>query len=162
MSTAYELLLIVHSFTRWAVLAACVLTVARAGSGWASRAPWSAFDERAARALVAIIDLQVLLGLTLYLVLSPLARAARALWSMHGLGALWATRQLSFFGLIHPCLALLAAFVAHAAWVAARRADDARLRRLRLGAGAAVALALFLMAVPWPFLGHERPWFRFY
>jgi hypothetical protein len=162
MSTAYELLLILHSFTRWWVLVACVLMVACAWWRGSSGASWSAFDDRVARVFIASIDVQVLLGLTLYLGLSPLARAARALWSTHGWGALWATRQLSFFGLIHPCLALLAAFVAHAAWVAARRADAASPRRRRLGVGAALALALFLIAVPWPFLGHERPWFRLY
>lgn len=162
MSAAYELLLILHSFTRWWVLLACAVTMARAALRGASRSSWSAFDERAARLFVASIDLQVLLGLSLYFGLSPLARAARALWSSEGFGAMWAERELSFFGFIHPCLALFAAFVAHASWVAARRADGAWARRRRLGAGAALALGLFLVAVPWPFLGHERPWFRFY
>lgn len=160
MSTVYELLLIVHSFTRWWVLVACALMIALAWSRTASRASWSLLDDRAARVFVASVDAQVLMGLSLYFGLSPLARAARALWRSQGFFAMWTERELSFFGLIHPSLALLAAFAAHAGWVAARRAEGARVRRRRLGAGAALALALFLLAVPWPFLGHERPWFR--
>ncbi len=162
MSAAYELLLIVHSFTRWWVLVACALMMARAWSRSASQASWSVLDDRAARAFVASVDLQVLMGLSLYFGLSPLARAARVLWGTKGFVAMWAEREPAFFGLTHPALALLAAIAAHGGWVAARRADGARERRRRLGVGAALALALFLAAVPWPFLGHERPWFRFH
>jgi hypothetical protein len=156
----YELLLIAHSYTRWWVLAWSASTVGyalfRAGSGGA----WSGRDQRVARLFVASVDVQVLLGSSLYLSVSPLARAARALWAAQGLAALWADPVLRFFGVIHPTLALLAAFVAHASWVAVRRTEQARLRQRRLAAGAAVALLIFLAAVPWPFLGHERPWFR--
>jgi hypothetical protein len=103
----------------------------------------------------------VLLGMSLYLELSPLARAARQLWVAGGFRAFWAQPELRFFGLIHPALALGAALVAHGGWVAVRRAATHAQRRRRLAAGAALSLAIFLAAVPWPFLGHERPWFRF-
>jgi hypothetical protein len=168
MLMTYELLLIVHSFTRWFVLGWSALTLLyalnRAGSQRASNASdrraWSARDQRVARVFIASVDLQVLLGLSLYLAVSPLARFARALWSARGFGALWAEPVLRFFGIIHPTLALLAACVAHVSWVAVRRTEDARQRHQRLALGAALALTLFLAAVPWPFLGHERPWFR--
>jgi hypothetical protein len=159
-NVVYELLLISHSFTRWWLLACSLLTSGYALVRALSRRGWSAGDQRVARVFVASVDLQVLLGLSLYLAASPLARAARALWSARGWGALWADPRLRFFGIIHPTLMLLGAFVAHASWVGVRRTEDARARRRRLAAGAALALALFLAAVPWPFLGHERPWFR--
>jgi hypothetical protein len=165
---AYELLLIVHSFTRWWVLGWSTLTLlyalfrATSRRAWnaSDRGAWSARDQRVARVFIASVDLQVLLGLSLYLAVSPLARAARASWAARGFGALWADPVLRFFGIIHPTLALLAACVAHASWVAVRRTEDARQRQRRLALGATLALAFFLAAVPWPFLGHERPWFR--
>jgi hypothetical protein len=161
MSTIHELLLVLHSFTRWWVLLVCLSLVPYALSGWLRRRAFVARDEKLLRLLVASVDLQVLLGLSLYFAFSPLARAARALWATRGFGAFWADPLLRFFGLVHPVLALTAALVVHASWVSARRAHSDVARYRRVAAGAALGLVLFLTAVPWPFLGHERPWFRF-
>jgi hypothetical protein len=158
VSAIYDGLLVVHSFTRWCVLMAAAFALAHAT--WPGRAS-APLDPRVGRVFVASVDVQVSLGLTLYFGVSPLARAARALWAEQGLLALWANRPLRFFGLVHPCMAVLAACVAHAAWVGVRRAETDASSRRWLAGGAALALAMFLAAVPWPFLGHERPWFRF-
>jgi hypothetical protein len=161
MNVAYEVTLIAHSFTRWGVLVACVLAALHALSRLVMRQSWTVRDQGFARVFVGSVDLQLLLGLSLYFGFSPLARAARALWSSEGCAELWAQRQLFFFGVIHPSLALLAALVAHASWVLARRAPRDSERHRWVASGAALALALFLAAIPWPFLGHERPWLRF-
>jgi hypothetical protein len=161
MGVVYEVLLVAHSFVRWAVLAACLLTAARGfGSVAGGARGWTARDQGVGRAFVASVDLQVVLGISLYFGVSPLARAARALWSSGGISALWAAPELRFMGLLHPLLALLAAVVAHAAWIAARRSAEPGARHARLAWGAALSALLLLAAVPWPFLGHERPWFR--
>lgn len=160
MGVVYDVLLVAHSFVRWWVLAACALTALSAFAGRA-RPAWTARDQGIARIFVASVDLQVLLGMSLYFAVSPLARAARALWSKDGFMALWSEPGLRFIGVIHPLLALLAASVAHAAWIGVRRSDAARERHARLGWGAALSALILLAAVPWPFLGHERPWFRF-
>lgn len=162
MSELYDLLLIAHSFMRWWVLVACVAAASYAVGTTGSRTPATqARDLRIGRGWVLSVDVQVLLGMSLYFAFSPLPRAARQLWATRGWLALWADPLLRFFGLIHPALALSAAFVTHAAWVAVRRAESSRARRRWLGLGAALALAILLAAVPWPVLGHERPWFRF-
>ena len=161
MAAVYDVVLIAHSFVRWWVLAACALAALRGLLGRRSSAAWTARDAGVVRSFVASVDLQVLLGLSLYFGVSPLARAARALWSGQGFHALWAAPELRFVGLIHPLLALLAALVAHVAWVAVRRTERASERYARLAWGAALAAALLLAAVPWPLLGHARPWFRF-
>jgi hypothetical protein len=160
MGVVYEVLLVAHSFVRWWVLAACALTALR-GFGGGIRGAWTPRDQGVARAFVASVDLQVLLGMSLYFGVSPLARAARALWSKDGFMALWSEPALRFVGVVHPFLALLAAAVAHAAWIAVRRSEAAGERHARLAWGAALSALLLLAAVPWPFLGHERPWFRF-
>jgi hypothetical protein len=156
-----ELILIAHSFTRWSVLVLSGVAALAGLMAWLAGRDFLARDRAIARLFVASVDLQLLLGATLYFGVSPLARAARAVWASQGFSALWADRELRFIGIIHPLLALLAAFVAHAGWVAARRTDRASERHRRVAAAAAVSLAIFLAAVPWPFLGHERPWVRF-
>jgi hypothetical protein len=158
-----DALLFLHSLVRWWVLAACLWTLAYAR--WArdtedTEPTASARDQRVGKLFVASVDVQVLLGMSLWFAVSPLARLARQLWAARGFGALWAQPELRFFGVIHPALALLAALTAHASWVAARRATTPAERRRRLVLGAAASLALLLAAVPWPFLGHERPVFR--
>jgi hypothetical protein len=159
MSELYEVLLYLHSYVRWWVVGAALLAIAYTSWAGAMHKAWSRLDERLARALVTGLDLQVLLGLTLYLGVSPLARFARAVWSTRGLGTLWAS-ELRFFGLLHPASMLLAAIIVHVAWAAARRGAPER-RRRRFGTGLALALVVFSVAVPWPLLGHDRPWFRF-
>jgi hypothetical protein len=156
-----ELILFLHSWTRWAVLFSGVATALAGLTGAARERAWSARDAAIARVFVASVDVQVLLGLSLYFGVSPLARMARAVWTSVGLGGLWAYHELRFFGLIHPLSMLLGAFVTHASWVLARRTERSGARHRCVGAGAALALAIFLAAIPWPILGHERPWFRF-
>lgn len=155
----YELLLTLHSYVRWWAVGGALVTLLYAAWAAAGRRAWSRRDERLARIFVAGVDVQVLLGLTLYLGLSPLPRAARAVWSARGFAALWQWPGLGFFGLVHPLAMLLAAVAAHAGWVAARRGPP-HARRRRVVIGAALALALFAAGVPWPLLGHDRPWLR--
>jgi hypothetical protein len=159
MSGLYEVLLYLHSYVRWWVVGAALSSLAYTLWAGATHRAWSPLEERLARALVTGIDVQALLGVTLYLGVSPLARFARAIWSTRGVGTLWAS-PLRFFGLLHPASMLLAATIVHVAWVAARRGPP-ELRRRRFGTGVALAVAIISLAVPWPFLGHDRPWFRF-
>src|SRR4051812_46272799 len=144
-----ELVLILHSFTRWAVLASSVAMALGGLTGAVWNRAWGVRDRVIARVFVASVDLQVLLGLSLYLGVSPIARAARALWASAGLVALWSEHELRFFGILHPALMLLAACITHASWLAARRTERAGERHRRLGSGAALALAVFLAAIPW-------------
>jgi hypothetical protein len=155
MAYFYVFLITAHSFVRWAILLSCAATVTYALHGWMSGRVWKSADQRIARIFVGAVDTQVLLGLTLYFVASPLAAAARA-----DLAAAWGDPVLRFFGIIHPFLALSAATVAHATWIAARRAGDARSRHRRLTMGAALVLVTFLALVPWPFLAYGRPFLR--
>lgn len=156
-----ELVLILHSWTRWVVLSSGIATVVVGLTGAARGRAWSVRDAAIARLFVASVDVQVLLGLSLYFGVSPLARMARMVWASTGLGGLWAYHELRFFGLLHPLSMLLGAFVTHTSWLLARRTERSGERYRSIGAGAALALAIFLGAIPWPFLGHERPWFRF-
>ena len=133
-----------------------MLTLVRSLSGWQQARAWSAWDQRAARLFVGSVDTQVLLGLTLYFGVSPIAAAARA-----DLAAAWADPTLRFFGVIHPALMLLAFIAAHVAWVAARRAELPTQRHRRLALGALTAAAFLVAAIPWPFLEYGRPHVRF-
>ncbi|MCW5832679.1 MAG: hypothetical protein KIS78_09745 [Labilithrix sp.] len=149
-------LLTLHSWTRWAVVASLAVVLARSVRGWATGRPWTASDGGVARAWIGAMDLQLALGFTLYFVSSPIAEIAR-----RDLRGAWgAGDALRFFGVVHPAAMLVAVVIAHATWTWARRAelDRARFRRLALG-GLATAL-LVALAIPWPSLSYGRPLVR--
>ena len=153
--TAHELVLALHSLTRWLVLAGALLVEGVALHGCHRGRAFGDLDRRVARALVVLTDVQVSLGLTLYLLVSPVARLARADWS-----ASWSSPILRFFGLLHPSLAALAAIAAHAAWIGARRAPTAGGKHRRVALSVAAMLMLLALAVPWPSSEVHRPLLR--
>lgn len=144
-----------HSWLRWAVVLAALSVGLIAASGWFEGRPWNDVDQWIARAWVGATDLQVLLGLGLYLGSSPTAEVAR-----HDLVAAWRDPLLRFFGVLHPSLMLLAFVLTHVAWVRARRATSDRERFHRLGLGVLLVLVALALAIPWPWLAHGRPLFR--
>ncbi len=154
-----ELVLMLHSWTRWAVLASSLATALGGLTGAVWKRAWSARDQTIARVFVASVDLQVLLGLSLYFSVSPLARVARALWAFAGLRGLWGDHELRFFGILHPAMMLLGACITHASWLLARRSERGDQRHRCIGTGAALALAVFLAAIPWHSSGMSAPGF---
>ena len=72
----YGIVLTLHSLLRWAVLITGILAASRGITGWRGRRPWTLADERAGFWFTLTLDLQFLLGLLLYAVLSPLTWAA--------------------------------------------------------------------------------------
>lgn len=151
------LLLTLHSWVRWAVLVTTLVVAARCAWGWTAGKRWSQRDAALARSWVGAIDVQVLLGMLLYFFASPQAAIAR-----QSLRWAWTDPSLRFFGILHPLSMLVAATLAHASWVWARRTDgETRERFRRLGLGVLGAVAIFLLAIPWPFLSYGRPLTRF-
>ena len=71
----YGTVLLLHSLLRWAVLLTGLLAAVRAIWGWRSRRPWTLPDERAGLWFTISLDLQFLLGLLLYVALSPITVA---------------------------------------------------------------------------------------
>src|SRR5947208_894193 len=70
----YSLVLLLHSWIRWGALAAGLCaTFAAAGDPAGTRA---ARTDRAGLAFVTLVDIQLLLGLLLYLILSPFTKEA--------------------------------------------------------------------------------------
>lgn len=121
-----DLLVSTHSLLRWFVLGVLLLDGAYALLQAARPVPY----RRAPFTLgVAIVDLQVLLGVALYL-----------------LNAGW--RQGFFIARIHPAVMLLAAVVVHVGAVRARRRGGKEAWRI-VGAAFLFALVLVTLAVPW-------------
>ena len=140
-------LLVIHSYVRWFVLLAGLMTVVQMASGYARSAAYGSNDVLTSRIFVGLFDLQFLLGLILYAV-SPLTRDA-----MRDMATAMTYPQLRFIVAEHPLTMFIALSVAHGTSIWARKAPTDVLRFRRSAIGFALALGLVLAGIPWFRLG---------
>jgi hypothetical protein len=146
----YTAALIVHSLLRWSALIA--------GAG----ATLMALTDREGRqtdrwglALTFALDLQMLVGLLLYLFISPATRAA-----FRDFGAAMANPALRFWAVEHAVTMVIAVALAHAGRVLARKAPTPAAKRTRLLICFGLSTVLMIVATPWPGMANGRPLFR--
>jgi hypothetical protein len=146
----YSTVLFIHSWIRWIALVAAVGTI------FAAIRRRDGATERWALIAMSALDLQMLLGLLLYLGVSPNMQEILA----HFGGAMkdptarfWAVEHItSMFG---------AVIAAHVGRVLARKAKTADAKRSRLLVAFAVSTVLMILGMPWPGRPGGRPLFRF-
>ena len=149
----YEIVLTLHSLLRWVVVVFGVWAVVTAAAA-ASRRSWTPGEARPGMLFTIGLDVQLLVGLLLYVVLSPVTRTA-----LLDFGAAMRTSSIRFWAVEHPALMLLAVVLAHVGRSATRYAgSDKAGARARLWFG--LALLALLLATPWPFMPNGRPWLR--
>lgn len=149
----YSVVLYTHSWLRWLVLGfgiALLFVCARDRKS----GPWNEKHERLQVLFMAILDVQLILGLLLYFVLSPFSQAALA-----NMGAAMKDPTLRFFGVEHMATMLLAVILAHVGRIRSKRKlAAARFRSVLITQS--FWLLLTLAAIPWPGLDIARPLFR--
>jgi len=147
----YGWVMALHSWIRWLVIVAGAVAVVRA---FMERGAWSAADDRAGVVFTTILDVQVLLGLLLYLWLSPIVAAAR-----HDFGLSMQNAPLRFWLVEHPIGMIAAIALAHVGRARIRRAaPQTKTRAARIFF--TLALILVLLSNPWPGLPYGRPLVR--
>jgi hypothetical protein len=152
----YALFLTVHSWVRWGlVLVAAALFVRSVFALRRGRA-YSDVDKRVAKGFAGLLYLQLALGLTLYVLLSPLVRAG-----LSDLGAAMASSSVRFWVIEHQLAALIAIGIGHVGLARAGKATDDRGRHRSILWGAGGCLLMILIAIPWPALPYGRALFHF-
>lgn len=111
--------------------------------------------DRWGLALMVTLDLQMLLGLLLYLVVSPNMQAIRG-----NFGAAMTDPNLRFWAFEHVAPMMLAFVLVHVGRVLARRAATRDAKRTRLLVCFGLATILMIAATPWPGMANGRPLFR--
>ena len=151
----YEAFLMIHSVLRWAVVATGLYSAGRAAVGMAGSKPWTPADVAAHRWFVIALDVQFLVGVVLYGVISPLVSGAMA-----NMGEAMKTPALRYWLVEHPLPMLVALALVHLGFARAKRtAAPPSHRQMLLHVG--VALVIVLASTPWPFMANARPWLRF-
>ena len=149
----YTTVLALHSAVRWVALVAVVGTALAALRGKVA-GPTSLADRWGLVAMMAL-DIQLLLGLLLYFVISPNMGPILA-----DMGGAMKDPALRFWAVEHTASMFGAIALAHIGRVWARKAGSDSAKRQRLLTCFGLAIALICLGMPWPGRPGGRPWFR--
>jgi len=142
----YEVFLFIHGNLRWVVLVLAVLAVVKYYMGWMSKKPFSPMDKRISMFYTASLDTQLLIGLILYIFLSPVTKMA-----FSNMGGAMKSPVLRFWAVEHITMMVLVVIVAHVGSVVSRKAKTDTDKYKKGFIYFAISLVLILMAIPWPF-----------
>lgn len=140
----YPIFLAIHNIVRWVILIAGAVAIIRAFMGWFGNRDWTETDRRAGLLFTISIDIQVLVGLILYVFLSPITKAA-----FRAFGDIMGDAGLRYFTIEHVFYMLLALVFAHLGSILPRRVDDALQKHRRAAIWFTLAFLLVLAGIPW-------------
>jgi hypothetical protein len=149
----YTTVLTIHSWVRWLALVAGVGATMAAMRGKV-QGDRSLADRWGLFAMMAL-DVQMLLGLLLYFVLSPNMKEI-----LNNFGGAMKDPVTRFWAVEHTSAMLAAVVLAHVGRVLARRAATPAAKRTRLLVCFGLATVLMMIGMPWPGRPGGRDLFR--
>lgn len=150
----YEILLFMHSWLRWLLVLTVAALFIRGIFALMQSSAYVRIDELLAKLLFHALNIQLVLGLLLYAVFSPIARAA-----LSDIGLAMQNSTLRFFVIEHQFAALIAIALGHVAVAKSKRAADDRAKHRAMCKWGGLCLLLIVIAIPWPFMPYARPLF---
>lgn len=153
----YPVVLFLHSWVRWIVAVSAVVAVTRAFYGWLGKKEWAKLDNQLGLLFSTSLDVQMLLGLILYIFLSPITQAA-----FKNPSAAMSDATLRFFTLEHILYMVVAVVLGHVGRTLSKKATESTAKYRVAAILFGLATLAILIAIPWPFMaaGIGRPWFR--
>jgi len=156
MNTLYSISLFLHSWNRWLILVAGIIVITSAIRGLSAKSVYTDFQRKWALVFLSSLHLQLLVGILLYFVLSPLT-----LQALSNFGAAMHDPVMRFFAVEHSFTNLIAIILAQSGSILVKRATDARVKNKRTLIWNGIALLLILAMIPMGMMGLARPLFRF-
>lgn len=136
----YVFMLDLHNTLRWAVLIVAVIALVMAWGAVFTRSTWTPPQVTVGRIFTIVFDLQVLVGLLLYVWLSPLTTGA-----FRNMGDAMANPQVRFFVAEHILLMVVAAVLVHIGASRGRKTNAP----LQPAIFYTLAVVATLAAIPW-------------
>lgn len=140
----YNILLHLHNIFRWLILIAGFTSTARAYIGWTQNRPWTKRDNLWGLLFSIFLDLQFLIGIILYVFLSPLIKSA-----YHNFGAAMKNPDLRFFAVEHVVVMIVAIVFIHIGRSRSKKAATASGQHKTIAVYFTIGLLLILAAIPW-------------
>ena len=142
--SAYGITLFLHSWTRWGLLIAAVLIIVQAFRGWSGTQLWNDGKAKLSAAFVHLSSLQLVLGLLLYGVFSPLTTSA-----MSDMGAAMKDSTLRFWAVEHMSMMVLAIALVHIGSGRIRKGADDKAKHRAAAIFFTLALVILIASIPW-------------
>ena len=150
----YTTILMMHSWLRWvALLAGVAATIAALRDN--SAPPAASRADKWGLILMITLDIQLLLGLVMYLALSPMMTAIR-----ENFGASMKDPAARFWAVEHITMMMGAVIITHVGRVIARKSTSGDSRKMTLLICFGIATALMFLGIPWPGMRAGRALFR--
>jgi hypothetical protein len=141
----YAVFLALHNIMRWVVVILAVFALVRAYRGWLGKLEWTPTDRKAGSFFAISMDIQLLLGLILYFLLSPLTRPV-----FEGqMDLVMGNTEMRFFGVEHIFYMILGVVFVHAGTILARRAEDVGAKHRRAAFWFTLVAIVLVVGVPW-------------
>lgn len=140
----YTGLLHTHNLFRWLVLIAAVLAIGFAFAGWFGNKDWKKKDNVIGLLLTIFVDIQLVVGLVLYLFVSPLTKAAFA-----DFGAAMKNADLRFYAVEHILMMVIALVVIHIGRSKSKKAKIPLRKHRAAAIFYTLGLIIILAAIPW-------------
>lgn len=148
-----NLILILHSLLRWAAIAFGLVAIGRAAAGLTKTpATWIESDAKFSRLFAISLDVQMLLGILMYLFFSTITTSA-----FQNMGEAMGNSVVRFWIVEHPTIMLVALVFAHIGVARARKMvnPNGKHRTTLIFLGISLALILYGTTLTWSLA--ERP-----
>jgi len=140
----YTGLLHTHNMFRWLVLIVIVLAVVFALVGWINKRDWNKKDNITGLILTIFMDIQFLVGIILYAVVSPITKAA-----FSDFGAAMKNADLRFYAVEHILMMVIALVLVHIGRSKSKKTVAPWKKHRAAAIFYGIALVLILAAIPW-------------
>ena len=140
----YQIVLAIHNILRWVVLILAVVALYRAYAGWIGKRDYTETDRKSGVFFSISIDIQLLVGIILYIFLSPITRTA-----FQDFGTAMTIPDIRFFAAEHILLMILAVIFVHVGTIVSKRATSDVSKHRRAAIWYSLTLLVIILAIPW-------------
>ena len=156
MNSLYSISLFLHSWNRWLILIAGVIVIAAAIKGLTSKSEYTSFQRRWSLILLSSLHLQLLIGILMYLFISPITAMA-----LSDFGAAMKDSALRFWAVEHTFVNIIAIAFVQTGSILVKRISVSSGKNKRTLIWTGIGMILILAMIPMGMMGVDRPWFRF-
>jgi hypothetical protein len=151
----YQTLLVLHSITRWLVLATLLTSIYRAYIGFSQNKSFSKSDNTLRHWTATVAHIQLIIGILLY-IKSPIIKY---FWGNFNEAIKY--MDTSFFGLYHILLMILSVVLVTIGSALAKRNKTDKEKYKTVLVWFSISLIIIIIAIPWPFSPFaNRPYIR--
>ncbi len=137
-------LLHAHSWLRWVLLILAIASIGLSKVGWFGKKPYTDTNRRLGLFLTITADIQLLLGLVIYLFTSAITKTA-----FSDFGAAMKTPELRFYAVEHILVMIIAIALLHIGKSKVKKAETDLKKHKTTVWFYGIALLLILSRIPW-------------